>query len=81
MRPLGGQLVAQQGIKAGQTAVIGGQTVRFATATPSMMAGGSQVRPVAFFYIIKRNLRWCRIPKLTENTGLLALDFCNQRMY
>ena len=56
MRPLGGQLVAQQGIKAGQTAVIGGQTVRFATATPSMMAGGSQVRPVALFTSLSETL-------------------------
>ncbi len=38
--------MTQQGIKvsAGQTAVIGGQTVRFTTASPSMMASGNQVR-------------------------------------
>ena len=37
--------MTQQGIKvsAGQTAVIGGQTVRFTTASPSMVAG-NQVR-------------------------------------
>ena len=35
--------MTSQGIKAGQTAVIGGQTVRFTTASPSMMAGANQV--------------------------------------
>ena len=39
--------MTQQGLKMGpgqtQTAVIGGQTVRFTTASPSMVASANQV--------------------------------------
>ena len=48
----GGQLVNAQGMKPGQTAVIGGQTVRFTTATPSMMATGNQVHKSILWLVL-----------------------------